>query len=38
MQRRDVELLLKGDDLDWDYLRSWALHLGVDTVLNELWR
>jgi hypothetical protein len=38
MQRRDVEVLLKGEDLDSDYLRLWALPLGVDAVLNELWR
>jgi hypothetical protein len=38
MQRRDVELLLQGGNLDRDYLRLWALRLGVDTVLNELWR
>lgn len=38
MQRRDVELLLQGDDLDKGYLRLWASRLGVDTVLNELWR
>jgi hypothetical protein len=38
MQRRDVEQLLEGADLDRDYLRSWATRLGVDTSLGELWR
>jgi hypothetical protein len=38
MQRRDVELLLKDDNLDRDYLRLWTSRLGVDTVLNELWQ
>jgi len=38
MRRREVELLLKGDSVDRDYLRWWASRLGVDTVLNELWQ
>jgi hypothetical protein len=38
IQRRDVELLLQGDGLDRNYLRMWALRLGVDTLLDELWQ
>ena len=37
MQRRDVEQLLRGDDIDRTYLREWALRLQVLSVLDDLW-
>jgi predicted nucleotidyltransferase len=35
LQRRDIRQLLAGA-IDLDYIRKWAQHLGVTTLLNEL--
>src|SRR5450631_4141695 len=35
LQRRDIRQLLAGA-IDFDYIRKWAPHLGVTTLLNEL--